>query len=416
MKAKFIWFGLLSFFIFFLGVAGFCYVIDPFGVYLRFKIPGINAAKPFAGDYERFWKPYGVYLHRPDGIILGSSRLLANIDPHHPGLAPFAKKVYNLAVSAGKFYESYRYFLHANAVSDLSLAIIGLDSSMFYTGQPPDKVFDSAALLTQPGSLSYEFFKLGRETLFSSDAIKTSWATLMSQEEVLSQQEGFYSSWWGKNKTRLFQEAGHHAFFRHWEGKLLRKFLKNKKNPWEDVERGKGIPFDVFREVLRICAKNKIRLILFINPTHARTAELVRVRGDWPHYENWKRALVRVVAEESESAPENLVSLWDFGVYNSVTAESLPPPGDKTTRMKYFWEVSHYNIHTGNLVLDRVLGYKESSREVPQDFGILLTPDNIESHIISDREKQKTFIRDYPDYVREIQETWEEVRGELLEE
>ena len=400
MKTRFIKACLLAFIVCFLGIAGFCYVVDPFGIYLRFKIAGVNEAKPFAGKYTQIWKPYSVYLQRPDGIILGSSQLMASMDPHHPGLAPLAKKVYNLAIPSGNMYAIYRYFLHARTVNPLSLVIIGLDPSMFY--RPLKYDFNSPALLTQPGSLPYIFFKLCKETLFSFVGLKTSWATLMSQEKVLSPQEGFHNSWSLKIINRQLLRVGHRKWFKIMERKLAHDLLRRGKNPWEFSQKGKGAAFQKLREILQYCLKSKTRLILFINPTHARAAELVRVRGDWLQYENWKRALVRVVAEETENAPENLVAIWDFGVYNSVTNEPLPPPGDKKTLMKYYWETFHYNISTGNLILNRVLNYKETGREVPHDFGIRLTLDNIDSHLKSDREKQKIFIRNNPDFMLEV--------------
>ena len=408
--------GILSFFVVFLGIAGFCYVIDPFGVYLRFKIAGVNEAKPFAGNrrYQRIWKPYATYLHHPDGILLGASRVAGGIDPHHPGFAPLAKKVFNLATGGSQMYEKYRYFLHANAINPLSLVVIGLGPGQ--SSHKLNKNFDDAALLTQPGSLSYILFKLAKETLFSFDSIKSSWQTLISQDKALPLQEGFNNAQRMERNRRAVMKLGHHGLFRNWERHHMRKIAKRKTNltKLKEIEQGKDDPLELLRKILQICIKNKTRVILFINPLHARGVEMFRVRGDWPHIENWKRSLVRMVAEETEHAPENLVSLWDFGIYNSVTTEQLPSPGDKTTRMKYYWEYSHYKIHTGNLILDRILGYKEPGREVPKDFGIRLTPDNIDSHIKSDREKQRAYIRNHPDDVREIQETWEKYHAEFV--
>ena len=44
--------------------------------------------------------------------------------------------------------------------------------------------------------------------------------------------------------------------------------------------------------------------------------------------------------------------------------------------MKNYTENSHYTPQVGNLILNRILSYKEE--EVPEDFGILINQENIE--------------------------------------
>jgi hypothetical protein len=71
------------------------------------------------------------------------------------------------------------------------------------------------------------------------------------------------------------------------------------------------------------------------------------------------------------------IPLGDFSGYNSMTTEPVPPSGDTTSRMKWYWESSHYRKELGDLVLDRLLEYEGTGRAIPVDFGILLTRDNL---------------------------------------
>jgi hypothetical protein len=46
--------------------------------------------------------------------------------------------------------------------------------------------------------------------------------------------------------------------------------------------------------------------------------------------------------------------------------------------MESWRDPPHYKPHVGDMILARIMG-KESDRAIPPDFGILLTPDNIEA-------------------------------------
>ncbi|VEP11260.1 conserved hypothetical protein [Hyella patelloides LEGE 07179] len=56
-------------------------------------------------------------------------------------------------------------------------------------------------------------------------------------------------------------------------------------------------------------------------------------------------------------------------------------------QMIHYIDSSHYSQDTGNLVLNRILNYE--LEKVPQDFGVLITSENIESHLINNRLKKE---------------------------
>ena len=74
--------------------------------------------------------------------------------------------------------------------------------------------------------------------------------------------------------------------------------------------------------------------------------------------------------------------IWDFYGYKTITAESIK------IRMENYVDNSHYTKRAGDVLLNRILAYKEN--EVSADFGVLVTKENIESHlaeICADREE-----------------------------
>jgi hypothetical protein len=151
--------------------------------------------------------------------------------------------------------------------------------------------------------------------------------------------------------------------------------------------------FETFKDLIRFARQAGIDLRLFIDPVHARLLLAMRYAGLWSLYEEWKRQLVQILAEESRESRNPLFPLWDFSGFNAVTTETVPPAGDLETSVKWFWEPAHYKKETGDLILDRVLDYQSSANVVPNDFGILLTPENIESSLTADSEKGEDYLR-----------------------
>ena len=51
----------------------------------------------------------------------------------------------------------------------------------------------------------------------------------------------------------------------------------------------------------------------------------------------------------------------------------------------------HYNNKLGDRVLNRIYNYKDDSRNTPDDFGVLINKENIESHIKLVRKQQMKY-------------------------
>jgi hypothetical protein len=151
--------------------------------------------------------------------------------------------------------------------------------------------------------------------------------------------------------------------------------------------------FETFKDLIRFARQAGLDLRLFIDPVHARLLLAMRYAGLWSLYEEWKRQLVQILAEESRESGKPPFPLWDFSGFKVVTTETVPSAGDLDTPVKWFWEPAHYKKETGDLILDRVLSYQTSARLIPKDFGILLTPKNVNSVLMTDSEKGEDYLR-----------------------
>ena len=122
-------------------------------------------------------------------------------------------------------------------------------------------------------------------------------------------------------------------------------------------------------------------------------------------WEKWKFEIVRINEVEAKRHGKEPFPIWDFSGFNSVTTETIPPINDSESQMQWYWESSHYKRELGDLVLDRVFNYNNLSRNVPDDFGVLLSLDNIASHLSkvrSDYDIWKTAFFQYVDEINRI--------------
>jgi hypothetical protein len=118
----------------------------------------------------------------------------------------------------------------------------------------------------------------------------------------------------------------------------------------------------------RECDAHGVRCILFTTPLHHRAMDAVNLR-------TYAESLERL---------GRISSFYDFTGYNSVTVDD-----------RNYYESSHYRPHVADLIAARIFG--DPAAGVPQDFGRVVTSDNVEAHVraalqqieVRDRDKKK---------------------------
>ncbi len=170
-------------------------------------------------------------------------------------------------------------------------------------------------------------------------------------------------------------EAGGNIFYAHLKEHLtLENIYINYKLSYVALHR--------LQRITSICEQKNIKPNLFIHPSHGLQWEGIRVAGRWEEFEDWKKELVKI-------SP-----VWDFSGYNSIT--STPP-----YNYDLYFDQSHYRKRVGNLVLNRMLNIHEGSG--PEDFGYLITTDNIDQHMQRIREERTRWQKDNPEIIKSIE-------------
>jgi hypothetical protein len=334
-------------------VALFNYTIDPYDVFNTPNYFGLNHSKPKKDNNDRLFKALDITRLKPNTIIIGSSRTKQGIDPSHPILAEDLtaseiepRSTYNLAINGPNVYEVRRYLEHAIANQpNLKEVVFGVDFFMF-----------NETLKNQP---SFSEDRLGKQNMAINDTINA----LFSIDTISASNETISASKKDRNKDDRYGENGFMPNRNAKDGKNIWRFNQSIKLYFElhsDYKFSEEYLAE-FKKIVDLCKEKRIKLTVFISPSHATDMESIRATGKWKVSEEWKQKIVAITP------------VWDFSGYNSVTTQKI----EKV--MTNYSDSSHYTQEIGNWILDRM--FDRPNSKIPQDFGILLTPDNINTYL-----------------------------------
>lgn len=349
--------------------------VDPYNVVNSQALKRINQLKPESDKDARQFKAVNVMRLKPKAVFLGNSRTDIGLDPSHPALAP-SSPTYNLAIPGGDMYEAMRYFQHALANQpDLKQVVIGIDLVAF---EHRDNIGEldpkQEAILGKTGYLQNL-----PGLVFSTDTLLSSFSTVLSNVTDEPVRENYLSN------GRLLRSNPPHlstqeVFKLHLEKAYFNLWYKNYRLSQKQL--------DALQTIVETCQKEGIDLKVFISPSHVTQWEAVHAAELWSTFETWKREVVKITP------------VWDFSGYNSITAEPL------SDNMQNYLESSHYVKEIGDLVLNRLFDHQ--LEKVPNDFGVLITPKNIEAHLAEIREQRKQWATQNADLVQLVQRWSEE--------
>jgi len=356
-------------------VGGFNYLINPYGIFNHDLLSNLNHEKPRKDNNDRLFKAVEIINIKPDVVMIGSSRIKQGMNPSNFQLEQ-NNAVYNLGINGPNMYEVKRYLKHAIANQpNMKTVIFGVDFFMFNQFLDNQPSFEEKRLETR-----YLIPQDIINTLFSLDALEGSWETVgasLRRAKTVNDRanNGFMpnrNAGDGNNRWRF--ESSIRAYYQnHNHYQLSEAHLKS------------------FQEVVELCKDNNIELKIFISPSHATQWESIAQTEHWHTFEQWKRELV------------NITPVWDFSGYNTITTEPLEDI------MTYYTDSSHYTESVGNLIIGKM--YLDESKEIPEDFGILINLNNIEQHLVNisqDRQVWKTNNEEEMKLINEVYLKWQD--------
>jgi hypothetical protein len=268
----------------------------------------------------------------------------------------------------------------------LHYVAVGRDQGLL-GGFPPSDVAERLRL-RWPG-LNQAMFQFGERfrLIFSTTAVRDSIATVLRQSEPPSFDHRGMRVWGGQDNSVVASGGAGGRFRANITGWRWYLWLRPPRYMYcfTNTETGMTM-FDPYRFMLHQAYAEGTDLRLYLTPLHAAVRKLIEALGLGERYVFWVRELVRINAEEAARAGREPLPLWDFSEVNAITGEPIPAPADLTP-MRWYWDFSHYRKGTGDLILDRLFDHSEVDRRLPADFGVRLTPENVDRHLARSESK-----------------------------
>ena len=377
-------------------VAGVNFVIDPWGLNGAVSVAGFNERKPDPLAVARLHKAHAVVRQKPAAVALGSSTSEHGLDMRHPAWRDFGS-VYNLSIPGASIAELDAFLRAAHRVSPIKRAVIGLDLFSFNAHLVPNVQSEQAleAMRSVWGRIQY---------YFTRGMLAAALDTVLRQPFLFTY---FLPS--GQSSEHAFEQwrvrsNGHHNLFAHSVGQTVRGLLPKPAHRFE-FQRGREVStLERFRRLLEFARHESIELQVFISPSHAWHLETINAIGLWPSFEYFKQQLAGIV-EPYSHLPSGAarVTLWDFAVHNAVTAERVPTPNDVEAQMRWFWDAMHYKVEFGVLIQDHMSGSATPAAPDSNIYGVQLTAQNVDAHLLALRERQKHYADSHKSDIAKVQ-------------
>ena len=357
-----------------IAIVGFAIVVAIFNVlidpYLLFNSPregGLNARKPASDDQQYFIKAYEVLREKPRTLILGSSNVALGFDAQSMVWPVEDRPVYNLGLANSTVLVAYRYLQHVTALQDVRLVVLALGFREFlnssHTSNGPE--YESRLAVTRDGTrtpgLGHQQINDWLFATFSLDASLDSIDTLSGNisggaSDIID------GSWDYRFYRHLTQELGSYPLMVLGDYDYSFKFHDARFDPRV---------METVQDILRLCRKKGIDVIVVLDPSHADDLELLDREGQWEALEAWKRQLTTLASQFGEGNPHK-IELWDFYGYDQYSTEPL---SDSPVALQWFWTPSHYTHALCDIMLRRIFTNDMS------DYGARLTPQSIETRL-----------------------------------
>lgn len=387
-------------------LAGFNLAVDPYLLFGMGRTPGFNAVKPAVGTHEYLIKTYQASRVQARTVILGSSRPDIGLDPQSSAWPAAYRPVYNLSRVSSDVDTDLLFLRHLMATNGQKVrtrtVVVSVDFVSYLVvpraASKPGADTELSEAESRLAVLRDGTPNPGRRlqvlrdqvlSLLSLDAVLDSVRTVIASQSPPRSDvrddgklsEGFMRAW--------AQDGGMALMFRQKFANTVARYASPLR-VLAGTSGGDGLA-DI-QAMADFAKAEDLTLVLVIQPVHVSWLEMLDFLGYWGAYEQWKRELTRRVAALNSTGAD--VSLWDFGGYDRYSTERIPDAGDRATPMQWYWDPVHYSVRLGELILRRVLGTGDND-----EFGIPLTPDNVDHRLAEVRAARERYRLTHPDQV-----------------
>jgi hypothetical protein len=367
--------------LFTIGVAALVVFADPYRFYGSATMRGVNEIKPRVYQHATIAKARQLQRSEARTLLLGNSRVEIGFDPDSRAFPPEMHPVFNAALAGAGLDTAATLLMQAAEAGTLQTAIVGVD---FQDALELPTLADTAngRPALAPAPFQGMWWRDAVKLTLTLDALTDSLITFAGQDRqtgVTMLPNGFNPL---NDYKPYVRRAGYHELFTRKNESYARDYQRKPKPDFNDVARLAF--FRDLRALLKTAAQLHVDVVLLIHPYHADYLEMLHQLGLWSSFEDWKRAVVRLVAAEREDTGLS-VRLVDFSGYHQFAIERVPPPEDTQTDMQWYWEPGHYKSNLGGHMLARLYGNE-------RDFGVDLDERSVEADLDAIRAARGTYM------------------------
>ena len=349
-------------------VGGLNLLADPLGVFGTPRIPGFSATKPYIYHHQELARWQAARRLCPTAGIFGNSRAEIGFDPEHPVFAARSLSAFNHAIpgSGGNTAVAQLGWLQAAGCAP-KIAILGVEFFEFLGG--PAAVPAATQLSPAPRPDSAYFAEAVLSIIGLRDVANTI-ATQRAHNPPTTTSRGFNPL---LQAIGEIEASGHYLAFRQRAQENLRMW-RQKAPRLHAADGGITAGQQAVETFLARATASGATVHVLIYPYHAQIRLMQERLGLGGLFTDWKKRIFELAARHPG------VRVWDFSGIGPETLEAIPPRGDRTTSMAYYWEAGHFKKALGDKALERLFGRSDG-------FGIELRPDNIDAWLAEDRRR-----------------------------
>lgn len=351
------------------------YEVDPYLTH-QWETAKARQLQPGREKLGAWGKTYALAKFQPAVVYVGNSRTELGLPTRSAVFA--AKRVFNAALSGASLGDTIAMIEHASAVGRVETVVWGIDAPSFSI-EVGNTDFDRELV-------AHDRFYLARRTLIdmkreltldmTMDSIRVLRGTMARSCHSSLAFHGQRDEVCVRDRIDALGGTGSVIVPR------TREYIRGA-GPTNEAMRA------LDHSVAGLCAAGTT-VRLYINPTHAMTADALYRAGKWPAMEAWQSRLADIAERHRRAGCDARV--FDFSGFNSITTEAIPQASLQAD-MVYFWETSHYRVNVGRMMLNRMFGGADA---VPGDFGVELTPATTGPHQAAQRAALERYHLDHP--------------------
>ena len=371
-------------------------VVDPYGVFGWINEEGFNSRKVRLTHSQFEVRSRVATRLKADAWIMGNSRAEMGFDPMHPAFEQNGLVAYNLAVPGGGGLLSLKLARAVSASNTPKRIILGVDFVDF-----PIRPEALEPPLPDYQTKDFDDPLWTLRTVFSARAATDALKTLTLQKDPYAgylTQRGFNPI---RDYVKETQLTGAYAMFAQ-RAHESAKVYGNKPHSLATKASGTSLDWLALQATLELAKPGVTRVDVIIYPYHAQIRWLFTQYGLDSLFNDWRERLVTSVhAQAAKSGAD--IRVWDFSGFTPFQCEPVPPPADRKTQLRWYWEGGHFKKELGDQILNQLFAANASTQAALPDIGRVITPGNLAAKVQKDQTDEARCRQELPGLLLEVE-------------